>query len=49
MTATWLLEAALCNGVSPTLVFKHTCIAVMLWLQRALQLTRKGADASPCC
>ena len=38
MTATWLLEAALCKGVSPTLVFKPTCIAAMIRLQRAFQL-----------
>ena len=40
MTATWLLEAALCNGVSPTLVFRPTCIGVMPRLNRALQLQR---------
>ena len=41
MTATWLLEAALCNGVSPTLVFRPTCIAVMTRLQTALQLQNR--------
>ena len=38
MTATWLLEAALCRGVSPTLVFKPTCIAAIIRLERAFQL-----------